>query len=121
MSTSTFKPAARRYPAQCVGIAVSDEAHALVLRPVALSDPDLTPEEDLPWLAHRQTKPLVIDLHGIELFNSDLARWLIHLTKMLPSHHFQLRNMTASVQSGMHLLGLDRLALPGGNGLTFRQ
>jgi anti-anti-sigma regulatory factor len=109
MSTTLSKVPTRRAPPQCAGIALRDEGQALVVRPVASADPELTPEDDLPWLAHRQAKPLVVDLSGFEQFNSDLARWLLRLANLLPSKRLHLRNTAPAVRAGMRMLGFDRL------------
>ena len=109
MSTTVSKLPTRHLPPQCSGVALYDEGQALVLRPVTAGDPEATAEEDLPWLIHRHAKPVVVDLTAVEHFNSDFARWLLHLTKTLPANRLHVRNTSRSVRAGMRLLGFDRL------------
>lgn len=108
MSTTASKLPTRRAPA-CSGVSVTDEGQAIVLHPVSAQDPEAMPEDELAWRVHRQPKPVVVDLRGIEQFNSDCARWLMLLTNLLPSKRLHLRNATPSVRAGMRLLGFDRL------------
>jgi hypothetical protein len=85
MSTTVSKLPEHHAHPRCTGVALHDEGQAVILRPVSQDDPESISEVDLPWLIHRHAKPLVVDLAGLEQFNSDIARWLLHLTALLPS------------------------------------